>query len=130
MPLYGHELTRELDPFSVGLGSFVKLDKGPFVGREALARRKAQCHQKRIGLELDGKRVAREGAAVYSAGQQIGAVTSGTYSPTLDRPIAMAIIDRERASSPQFEVDLRGRREIARAVKLPFYRRPRAGNAT
>src|ERR687888_603607 len=84
MPLYGHELSEEIDPFQAGLGWAVKLDKGDFLGREALLkRRQDKTLRMRAGLEVEGKRIAREGASVLREGREIGRVTSGTFAPTL-----------------------------------------------
>src|SRR5205823_12304193 len=78
MPLYGHELNEDIDPFQAGLGWAVKLDKGDFLGRDALLRRRdAPALPRRVGLELQGKRIAREGAAVRHGGRDVGHVTSG-----------------------------------------------------
>jgi glycine cleavage system T protein (aminomethyltransferase) len=125
MPLYGHELGEEIDPFQAGLAWAVKLGKGDFIGREALiARREDGRLRHRVGLILAGKRIAREGAAVLHQGREIGKVTSGTFAPTLQKSIAMAYVD------PLFtqaglgcEVDIRGKTEPARFVPLPFYSR-------
>ncbi len=127
MPLYGHELNEEIDPFQAGLGWAVKLDKGDFVGREALRRRKEDAGlRRRVGLELEGKRIAREGASVLQGSSTVGQVTSGTYSPTLERAIAMAYLNPSlTAAGTACEVDIRGRPAPARVVPLPFYRRPR-----
>jgi aminomethyltransferase len=77
-----------------------------------------------VGLELAGKRIAREGSTVFQDGRQIGQVTSGTFSPTLQKPIAMAYIDKRSAETGQaIEVDIRGKREPATVVNLPFYHR-------
>jgi aminomethyltransferase len=125
MPLYGHELNEDIDPFHAGLGWAVKLDKGDFLGREALARRKQdKTRPQRVGLELDGKRIAREGAVVTADGQPIGRVTSGTFSPTLGKAIAMAYLDPVRTQPGTIcEVDVRGKPAEARVVPLPFYKR-------
>jgi aminomethyltransferase len=125
MALYGHELTDSIDPFSAGVGWAVKLDKGEFVGRDALKTLKGHPRLRRIGLELDGKRIARQGAAVLAGGHTVGEVTSGTYSPTLQISIAMALVEPTAAGARDaLEVDIRGNREPARIVKLPFYKRP------
>lgn len=125
MPLYGHELNEDIDPFQARLGWAVKLEKGEFVGREVLVR-KAQdktCPQ-RVGLELEGKRIAREGAAVLREGKPIGRVTSGTFAPTLAKAIAMAYVDpAHTAPGSTCEVDVRGKAAPARVVPLPFYKR-------
>src|SRR5262249_36489887 len=127
MPLYGHELDEETDPFQAGLGWAVKMDKGDFIGRAALEqRRQDPALQRRVGLELEGKRIAREGAAVRQGGRDVGRVTSGTFAPTLTKAIAMAYV--EPAATPPgtvCEVDIRGKPAPARVVPLPFYRRPK-----
>jgi aminomethyltransferase len=124
MPLYGHELGEEIDPYSVGLGMFIKLDKGDFIGREALREKKAAPPKARIGLALRGKRIAREGAAVVVEGRAVGAVTSGTFSPTLQKPLAMAMVSAPApAAGGTVGVDIRGQVEEADVVQLPFYKR-------
>jgi aminomethyltransferase len=127
MPLYGHELNEEIDPFQAGLGWAVKLDKGDFVGREALLRRRQDAPlRKRVGLELEGKRLAREGAAVLAGDREIGRVTSGTFAPTLGKAIAMAYVEGTfTAPGTACAVDVRGKPEPARVVALPFYKRAR-----
>lgn len=127
MPLYGHELSEAIDPFQAGLAFAVDLQGRQFPGRDALARLKQATDDARpcrIGLELSGKRVPREGYAVLAAGECVGEVTSGTFSPTLQRPIAMAYVE-QRAATPgtAVEIDVRGQTEPARVVKLPFYSR-------
>ncbi|HEV3257389.1 MAG TPA: glycine cleavage system aminomethyltransferase GcvT [Gemmataceae bacterium] len=124
MPLYGHELSEDIDPFQAGLGWAVKMEKGDFIGREALARRRQEPARRRVGLELEGKRIARDGAAVTRAGGEIGRVTSGTFAPTLAKAIAMAYVDADASGAgTSCEVDVRGKPVPARVVPLPFYRR-------
>jgi aminomethyltransferase len=125
MPLYGHELNEDLNPFAAGLSFAVKLDKGDFLGRDALLALKSQSdHPRRVGLELVGRRIAREGSPVFAGGREIGRVTSGPFSPTLEKPLAMAYVARDAATpGTELDVDIRGRRERAVVVKLPFYRR-------
>jgi aminomethyltransferase len=125
MPLYGHELGEDIDPFQAGLGWAVKMDKGDFIGRVALeTRRQDKTRQQRVGLELEGKRIAREGAAVRHQGQDVGLVTSGTFTPTLAKVIAMAYV-RPDLTKPgtALEVDIRGKPAPVAVVPLPFYRR-------
>jgi aminomethyltransferase len=128
MPLYGHELNESIDPFTAGLAFGVKLDAKEFIGRGALVAAKANpARPRRVGLELAGRRIAREGAAVLSGETAIGHVTSGTFSPTLQRSIAMAYVHADHATiGTELLVDIRGSREPARIVKLPFYKRPGA----
>jgi aminomethyltransferase len=125
MPLYGHELNEETDPLQAGLGWAVKLGKGDFIGRDALMRRQNDAALRhRVGLGLEGKRIAREGAAVLSGGKEVGRVTSGTFSPTLDRAIAMAYVDPDLAAAgTSCEVDIRGKAAPTKVVPLPFYKR-------
>jgi aminomethyltransferase len=124
MPLYGHELNEAVNPYAAGLGWAVKLGKGDFVGRDALTEFKARPGQVRAGLRLDGKRIARQGAEVFHDGRPAGLVTSGTFAPTLQKSIALALVDSSSATpGTALEVDVRGHREPARVVRLPFYRR-------
>ena len=127
MPLYGHELSENVDPITAGLGFAVKLDKPEFVGRESLISVKNQTDRAaRVGLKLASRRIAREHAAVFVGMEQIGEVTSGTFSPTLEQSIAMAYIAQPYAKpGTAVEVDIRGKREMAEVVSLPFYKRTR-----
>ena len=126
MPLYGHELSETIDPLTAGLSFAVKLKAGDFIGKAALtAIKSGGLRRERVGLELAGKRIAREGSTVFLDGREIGQVTSGTFSPTLQKPIAMAYIDKgSAATGGAVEVDIRGKREPATVAALPFYRRP------
>jgi aminomethyltransferase len=125
MPLYGHELTEAIDPLTAGLAFAVKLDKPDFIGKAALVEiAKRTDRPVRVGLQLAGRRIAREGAAVFSGDNRIGEVTSGTFSPTLEQAIAMAYVAPNSSSiGTAVEVDIRGKREAATVVKLPFYQR-------
>ena len=127
MPLYGHELSEEIDPLQAGLGWAVKWNKGDFVGRAALERRKVgPSRPVRVGLELEGKRSAREGATVLAGGKPVGRVTSGTFTPTLQKALAMAYVEPAHAAvGSRVQVDVRGKLEAAKVVPLPFYRRPK-----
>ncbi|MDA0283329.1 MAG: glycine cleavage system aminomethyltransferase GcvT [Planctomycetota bacterium] len=125
MPLYGHELNEDTDPLSAGLGFAVKLDAADFIGRAALAKiAESQPQRVRVGLELEGKRIAREGATILSGHDVIGEVTSGTFSPTLQKAIAMGYVDVAASKTgSEVEVDIRGKRHPAKVVDLPFYKR-------
>ena len=125
MPLYGHELSEEIDPLQAGLSWAVKLDKGDFIGRDALLRRQQDTTRRvRVGLEIEGKRIAREGAAVLREGTEVGRVTSGTFTPTLNKAVAMAYVDPSLSPvGTSCEVDVRGKPAPARVVRLPFYKR-------
>lgn len=124
MPLYGHELSDTIDPYEAGVGWAVKLGKGDFCGRDALRAKKLSPRRARVGLSLDGKRIAREGSRVSSPDGEVGTVTSGTFSPTLERSLAMALVAREvSAVGTRLCVDIRGHEVAAEVVPLPFYRR-------
>jgi aminomethyltransferase len=125
MPLYGHELLASINPFEAGLGFAVNLEGRTFPGSAALANIKlAPLSKCRVGIELIGKRPAREGATILFAGQAIGHVTSGTHSPTLDRPIAMGYVSPSAATPGALvQIDIRGKQEDAKIVPLPFYQR-------
>ncbi len=127
MALYGHELDEETTPWEAGLGWVVKLDKGDFIGREALARQKEQgVGRKLAGFEITGKGIARDGHLVKSGGREVGRVTSGTWSPTLEKAIGLAYLPPALAvPGTELTVDVRGRELPARVVEIPFYKRPR-----
>lgn len=126
MPLYGHELTEQLDSLTTGQGWCVDLSKD-FIGADALRKLEAEGLVRRlVGLELEGRRIARQDASVFSGDREVGCVTSGTLSPTLSKSIAMAIVNAENAEeSTVLEVTV-GRGTVkAKVVKLPFYKKPK-----
>lgn len=126
MPLYGHELSEQIDPLQAGLEFAVQLQRHEFIGRAALERAsQATDRPVRVGLQLAGRRVPREHYNVLCAGAIVGEVTSGTFSPTLQRPIAMAYVTSSALQGHRaaWEIDIRGRRESAELVDLPFYSR-------
>jgi aminomethyltransferase len=118
--LYGHELEEDITPLEAGIGWAVKLKKDDFVGRAALVRQKSEGIPRRIVcLEVTGRGIARQDARVLCEGKDVGLVTSGTFSPTLKKPLAMALVD---AVLPEGElaVDIRGREIACRIVSFPF----------
>jgi len=129
MPLYGHELTEEIDPFQAGLGFACYLRGVDFPGRDALLEIERQPPRAvRVGLESSGRRVPRQGCDVSSAGEVVGQVTSGSFSPTLQKSIAMAYVTPAFAApGTELNVDIRGHLEPARVTTLPFYRRNAKG---
>jgi aminomethyltransferase len=132
MPLYGHELSEQIDPFQAGLGFACHLVGYDFPGRDALLRRKNQPPKSvRIGVELSGKRAARQGSTILAAGRPIGQITSGSYSPSLGKPIAMGYVPPAFAQvGTELHIDIRGQLEPARVVELPFYRRNKFANGS
>jgi len=127
MALYGHEIDRTTTPFEAGLDWVVKLDKGEFVGRAPLVvQRDRGLARRLVGFEVTGKGIARQGHKFVHGGAEVGAVTSGTFSPTLEKALGMGYLPVELAGvGAEIEIDVRGRRLSARVVPLPFYRRPR-----
>ena len=124
MPLYGHELGENIDAISTGLNFAIDLTKD-FIGAPALRDIAAKGAARRlVGLELEGKRIARQGTPVVFDGRPVGEVTSGTLSPTLGKSIAMAYVDAAHAGEgTSLSVDLKGTMNPAKIVKLPFYKR-------
>jgi aminomethyltransferase len=127
MPLYGNELDRSVNPYEANLGRVVKMEKGEFVGRSALAAVQQTGPQRRlVGLVMRDEAIARHGYPVLVGGTEAGAVTSGTLSPTLGERIAMAYLPAaEAVVGGEVEVLVRDRPHPAEQVKLPFYRRPK-----
>lgn len=123
MPLYGNELTRQTTPFEVGSARLVG-DRPPHsVGAEALAAAATTADSHLVGLLVDGRRPARQGYEVRSAGRVVGQVTSGAASPTLDRPIAIARVSESVVAGTTVQIDVRGTATDAAVVQLPFYKR-------
>ena len=124
MPLYGHELSEEIDPLTAGQSWCVDLEKD-FIGADAVRKIKEGGPGRRlIGLELEGGRIARQHARIYRAGHAVGEVSSGTLSPTLGKSIAMAFVSADDAAEgTALEVEVGSKRAEARIVELPFYKR-------
>jgi aminomethyltransferase len=126
MPLYGNELDRSTNPYEADLGRVVKLDKpDDFVGRSALEKIAREGVARRlVGLAVRGRGIARHGYPVLVEERRSGVVTSGTLSPTLGEPIAMAYVaTADAAAGTMLDVEIRGQRVPAEVVALPFYRR-------
>lgn len=128
LPLYGHELDRATSPLDAGLDPFVKFGRN-FVGESALLEQRTNGTRKRIvGLVTDdGRTIARQDYPVVRDDRQIGTVTSGTFAPTVGRPIAMAYIDAREPHEPGAKVGVTVRQRTAPATltALPFYRKGR-----
>lgn len=124
LPLYGHELDDETSPLEARLDRFVKLGGAPFLGGEAIARRKQTGHAKLlVGFELTERGVARAGHALSHAGAEVGVVTSGAPSPTLQKSIGLGYVPPALAGpGTRLEVLVRGRSLAAQVVKTPFVR--------
>jgi aminomethyltransferase len=122
MPLYGHELDDTTSPFEAGLGRYVKLERGGFVGAEAIRRRHAAGETRRlIGFELLAPGVARAEYPVVHDGRNVGRVTSGAPSPSLGKSIGLAYVPPDLAAvGSSLEILIRGRACAARVVETPF----------
>ena len=125
LPLYGHELSETIDPFQADLAFAVNLEGREFIGSKALERLRSAAPQwRQVGIELAGRRVPREHFAVRGERGTVGEVTSGTFSPTLQKSIALAYVRPDVAEiGTEVGIEVRGQIEPGRIVKLPFYSR-------
>jgi aminomethyltransferase len=125
MALYGHEINEDTTLLEANLGWICKLNKGDFIGREALARQKEIGVRRRlVGFEVTERGIARDEQDVVINGERVGKVTSGSPAPYLKKNIGMAYVPTERASEGQeIEIDVRGKLVSAQIVKTPFYKR-------
>jgi aminomethyltransferase len=125
MALYGQDIDDNTTPLEAGLGWLVHLDtKGEFIGQAVLSEQKTAGVQRRlVGLQMQGRNIARHGYPVVAEGKVVGEVTSGTLSPTLGYPVALAYVPVELSKVGQhLEVEIRGKTYPAQVVKKPFYR--------
>jgi len=123
--LYGHELDEQTNPLEAGLGWTVKLNKGEFIGRDALLKVKEEGPKRKlIGIEMIERGISRAGYAIYENNLPIGALTSGAPSPTLNKNIGMGYVEASHAVvGNTVQIDIRGKRAAAQIVALPFYKR-------
>ena len=127
MALYGNDIDDTTTVLEADLGWIVKLEKGDFLGRDVLARQKAEgVTRKLVGFETEGRAIARHGYRALVEGSPVGGVTSGTFAPFLKKNIGLAYLPAAIAEpGTRFEIEIRGRREPAVVVPTPFYKRPR-----
>lgn len=126
LPLYGQELSAQITPVEAGLGFFVKLDKGDFIGREVLADQKLNgAERKLVGIEMIDRGIPRTHYSVYAIdGEPIGEVTTGTQSPTFKTNVGLALVDAAYAAlNTELLIEIRGKLLKAVVVKSPFYKR-------
>lgn len=125
LPLYGHEISQDINPLEARLGIFVKLNKENFIGKEALTKQKEQgILRKIVGLEMIERGIPRHGYKVLIAGEKIGFITSGNFSPSLNKNFGMALIENEHAiEGNTVDVLIRNKFVKARIIKLPFYKK-------
>jgi aminomethyltransferase len=124
MALYGNDLDDGTTPLEAGLGWLVKMKKGNFVGRDALAKQKEQgLERKLVGFTTTERSFPRHGYPVFAGGKPSGEIRSGTLSPTLGIPIGTAYVPPEFAKEGSaLEIEIRGKRIPATVVKMPFYK--------
>lgn len=122
--LYGHELDDDTTPLEAGLGWVVKLKKEDFCGLQALKKERASGSKRTLaGFELQGRNIARQGYDVFGEGAVIGRVTSGTFSPTLQKSLCMALIATSaKTDGASYGVGIRGKEATADLTPLPFYK--------
>jgi aminomethyltransferase len=127
MALYGHEISDTINVFEAGLGRYAKLDKGDFVGRDALVKIQEEGGPKRklVGLEMIERGIGRDGYPVFSIdGKRLGEITSGSPAPFLKKNIALAYVPVEyTALDTEVAVEIRGQMVKAKVVPTPFYKR-------
>lgn len=125
LPLYGHEISDSITPLEAGLGYFVSLKKGDFIGREVLAAQKEQGPpRKLVGFELIERGIARSDYDVLLNDEKIGFVTTGYLSPTLNKNVGQALVDRQKAAGADtLHIQIRNKQVKATIVKLPLYRK-------
>ncbi len=123
LPLYGHELAAYITPLEAGLGFFVKLNT-EFIGRHALAALKENgVPRKIVGLEMIDKGIPREQYEVRAQGRTVGRVTTGGYSPSLDKSIASALVEASAADEEEMFIVIHGKEKKAKKIKRPFYQK-------
>ncbi len=127
MCLYGHEIDDTITVWEANLGWICKMDKGDFIGREALARQKENGLARiLVGFEMVDRQIARDGCAVYHGDVEVGRVTSGAPSTFLRKNIGLAFVPPEMSAvGTEIRIGIRTHRALARIVSLPFYRRPK-----
>ena len=124
LPLHGSDIDLTTTPLEASLGRFVRLKK-EFAGADALRRQQEQgVERSLVGLFSEGRSIPRHDYAILAEGEPAGRITSGSYSPTLDRNIAMGYVQRRWSEEGQsLQIDIRGRQVAASVTPLPFYKR-------
>jgi aminomethyltransferase len=123
-PLHGHEIRDDLNASYSGLGWVIKPGKGDFIGKAALAQKGSTGALQLVGLEVTGRGVVRADSELFCQDQKIGWVTSGTFTPSLQKAVAMAYLPLDYSKvGTELEADVRSRRIGVKVVPLPFYKR-------
>lgn len=123
--LYGHEISDSINPLEARLGWIVKLDKEGFIGQENLKKVAQNGVSRRIvGLEMLNPGIPRQGYKLVSGDRAIGEITSGTFSPTLEKPIGLGLVAAEFSKvGTEFQIEIRNKRQGVKVIPLPFYRK-------
>ena len=120
-PLYGHEIDENTNPAEAGLSRYVIIDKGDFIGREAIVNAvKTGLKRRLVGVEMIERGIPRQGYDILKDGIPLGNVTSGTLSPSLEKPIAMGYLRTDLESGNEVEIEIRKNRRKAKIVSIPF----------
>ena len=125
LPLYGHELTKDISPLEANLGYFIDLEGDDFCGKNALAEQKKNGIPRSLrGCEMIDKGIPREGYKVILDGREVGHVTSGTKSPMLNKFCGLVLIERGLGLKlgDEIQIDIKGKLKKAKLVKTPFYK--------
>jgi len=125
-PLYGHEYDEEISPFNTGFSFAIKLEKEEdFIGKKALLKQKETgVHKRLVGIKMKNKMIPRQGYSIFVKDNAVGKITSGTFSPSLEYPIAMGYMNIESSFLGQLvEVEIRGKKHTGVVTKLPFYKK-------
>ena len=126
-PLHGHELGDDISAYESGLGWIVKLDKGEFFGRDALKKEKEMGSKRAlVGFFVTDPGIVRENERVFSEDdREIGRTTSGTKTPTINRALGLALVEKEFSKpGTKIKAEVRGRKLLCEVVKKPFYTKP------
>lgn len=127
--LYGNDIDQTTNPIEAGLAWITKIDKGDFIGREAIRQAKEEgVSRKLVAFELDGKGFPRHGYKIFK-GSEIGHVTSGTFSPMLEKGIGMGYVASHAAKiGTPIDIEIRGKRTPAVIIKPPFYKKGKSSS--
>lgn len=121
--LYGNDIDDTTHPYEAGLGWITKVDKGEFIGRDAIINRKAEMNRRLVCIEMIDKAIPRQGYEIFFDGDKVGYFTSGGQSPSLQKGIGLAYVNRPfTKSGTEIDIDIRGKMKKAIIVKPPFYK--------
>ena len=122
--LYGNDIDQTTNPLEAGLGWIVKLNKGDFIGKAPISKLKEEgLRRKLVCIELQDKAFPRQHYTIEKNGKKTGEVTSGTFSPSLGRGIAMGYVEMEYSEiGTELDINIRGKKYPAEIIKPPFYK--------